>query len=390
MKYTNTVANIVLTLMIPLMIVACGGGGIPEILQEEKKQPAPAPIVDSAGNYAGTVKIELLADNPKVSRKGEGRTNVVIQFVPRDENGFPLNSDQIDIELKINDRIIGGESTLQSSATELQFNVNLGLVLDTSYSMVDRMALQPMLAAAQQSVQSGEDIWKEKSGTFKFYTSWFNDYIFYSVDTVNKIWTPNDIATIPAPLVGSATKLFAATDFMINKLNALTSVEKPEGAPNDQNIMLVFSDGEDNYSWWDSSEELEPETLTTTEGAEFVKIGYKATSIENLLQNLEQSKNLTVHVIGLGDTINEQNLKDIAKAGNGTFRKNPDTDNLKTVFDQVVQEFTTLQTQGASMPLPPGEYEFTLKVSNKAGNQFAEYRFKFQTDENGASIVASQ
>ncbi|MDH3327115.1 MAG: VWA domain-containing protein [Gammaproteobacteria bacterium] len=381
------IAHTLVILMFVILLTACGGGDVNDLVPKAEEQQV---LIDDAGNYAGSVVIDLLEDSPKVSLQPGGRTNVVLQFVPRDSDGYPLSSDQINIELKRDGEDVSIESQLLSTANELQFDVNFGLVLDTSYSMVDREALIPMLAAAKQSIQSGIEIWQPKASKFNFYTAWFNNYIYYSVDTINKQWTPQDITSIPSPNDSeiSSTKLFAATDFMVDKLNALPKKEQTSVSPTDQNIMLVFSDGKDNYSWFDNSDFI-METSSTDTGAEYSTIGYKATTSAELLEKLDNSSNLTVHVIGLGDTINEVKLQEIAKKGKGTFRKNPNAEDLVSVFDRVVQEFTTLQTHGASMSLPPGEYTFTLRVSNKSGNNFDEYNFSFTTNSEGASIVTN-
>ena len=159
-----------------MLLSACGSGDIIDLRGENQKAQ---PSFDPAGNYAGDVVIEMLVDSPKVSRThADGRTNIVLQFIPRDSNGFSLTSDQISIQLKVDGEEIGAESHLQSTDTELQFDVNFGLVLDASYSMVDRQAFTPMLNAASQAVQAGIDIWKPKSGEFNFFTTWFDDYIY--------------------------------------------------------------------------------------------------------------------------------------------------------------------------------------------------------------------
>ena len=382
----GTVYLIILSLS-AFLLSSCGSGDIHDLLQDrDEKTRIPQAKVDAEGNYAGQVVIDLLEDSPKVTRQSKGMTNVVLQFVPRDNNGFSLSSDQIDISLKVDGKEIDIESHLQSNASELQFDVNFGLVLDTSYSMVDRDALMPMLEAAQQTVQSGLDIWKNKSSEFLFHTSWFNDYIYSAVDSSAMTWTADDLLSIPEPEVAAKTKLFAAVDAMVDKLNSLPKPEVSEEAPVNQKVILVFSDGEDNYSHYATADE-EVITEFTNTGAEYIRSGYKAVGASDLLPKLENSSNLSVHVIGLGDTINERDLRDIAKSGNGTFRKNPDVTDLSTVFDSVVKEFTTLQTHGASMPLQDGNYTFTLHVANKSGNSFAEYNFDFNTSEEGASIL---
>jgi len=373
------------------ILAGCGSGSLSDLPTENTTTSQP---VDALGNYSGDVVIDLLEDSPKISLQSDGRTNIVLQFIPRDSNGFSLSSEQIDIDLLIDDTEVSVESYLQSDASELQFNVNFGLVLDASYSMVDRNAFEPMLKAASESVQSGITIWESKSGTFNFHTTWFNDFI-YSADQSTSPWTATDILSIapPASSIKSSTKLFAAVDYMVDKLNKLPTLDKQAQAPQDQNIILVFSDGKDEYSWYDNAD-IETENGITDSGAEYIKMGYKAIDLndpdspnEDLIPNIEQSKNLTIHVIGLGDTIVENDLLQIAKAGRGTFRKNPDAEDLNSVFNKVVQEFTTLQTRGVSIPKQPGTYTFTLRVTNRSGNKFAEYSFDFRTDSEAASII---
>jgi len=365
-----------------IFLSACGGGNITDLLDEGQTRSTP---IDANGRYAGDVAIDILQNSPTLSVQPDDRTNVVLQFIPRDSNGLPLSSNQIDIELRVNGKSISVESRLESTASELEFNVNFGLVLDASYSMVAREAFTPMLNAASRSVQSGIGIWEKNSGEFNFYTTWFNDFI----SSADENWSAADIKSISAPVtnVNNSTKLFSAIDFMVNKLNALPKANKSEKTPADQNIILVFSDGKDEFSWSGKNANSEPEYSFTDNGSAYTTVGYKSTSLnKDLIPNIKQSENLTVHVIGLGNTIVEEDLSQIAKAGGGTFQKNPNADNLNTIFDRVAMEFTTLQTQGASLTLPPGEYSFSLRLKNKAGSKFVDYNFDFITNENGASI----
>ena len=52
---------------------------------------------------------------------------------------------------------------------------------------------------------------------------------------------------------------------------------------------------------------------------------------------------------------------------------------IEKPFQRVIQEFTTLQTHGANIPLKSGEYKFTLRVENAAGSDAAEHSFRFKT-----------
>ena len=77
-------------------------------------------------------------------------------------------------------------------------------------------------------------------------------------------WEPDDILTIPAPASGTSTKLNSAVKVMADFMQS----EYDSGVFNgerDQYVMLVLSDGADNYSFFDNSH-LNA-SLTTSSGA---------------------------------------------------------------------------------------------------------------------------
>ncbi len=54
-----------------------------------------------------------------------------------------------------------------------------------------------------------------------------------------------------------------------------------------------------------------------------------------------------------------------------------------------MKEFTTLQTRGAEIPLPPGDYKITLVVTNKATGQAGQYNFKIRAGGPDAKVITA-
>jgi hypothetical protein len=154
-------------------------------------------------------------------------------------------------------------------------------------------------------------------------------------------WLPDDILSIPAPVAGTATKLDSAVKVMADYLQSEYDAGTFDGA-RDQYVMLVFSDGADNYSYWDNS--LLNAALTTSSGASYRQFGTVPTTLEEAETAVAAHPRLTAHVIGLGSAINADELSRIAEAGDGTFQDNPGSQNIGELFERVLREFTTIQT----------------------------------------------
>jgi len=347
---------------------------------------------DKSQPYDGKVVLNLTGE-PEISLN-EGLTSIIFQFIPRNEDNFPLSPDQVNVSFKIDDEDVDVESYLETTAEELVFNVNFGLVLDASYSMKvahDSDAFPPMLEAAKRSVETGIEIWSKREDQFNFHTTWFNNYIYSSVNTINRQWNPNDITSIPDPESGSFTKLFAAIDYQIENLSNILANSETKG-PRDQNIILVFSDGADNYSQYDNSSDSDGQQFSTDSGARYKRLGRKETTKNDVIARIGNEANLTIHVIALGekDKIKATDLEEISNAGSGIFKHNPNTSEIDTLFEFAIQQFTTLQTHGVKMPILDGEYKFTILVENEVGNNFAEHSFNFKTGDEGASIITTE
>jgi len=375
-------------LIVTLLLSACGGGRLEGDEVIVNTEPEPELKEFTSGVYSGKVKIDITAD-PELRVTNKQSTEIILQFIPRNKDNLPLSSEHVKVTMLVDDSQITDESHIESSEEQLAFNVNFGLVLDSSYSMLvshgDNEAFTPMLNSAKDAVQKGIDIWSGQKGNFSFHTTWFSTSIYSSIDTTNHQWTPNDLTFIPRPKSGDFTRLFAATDYAVEKM----SLDTPEDqmGPRDQNIILVFSDGVDTYSYSTLDKDTAPLHLNTDNNAEYLKLGRDTTTLEDLVSRINSKNKLSVHVIGMGNNINITDLQAIATAGNGLYLQNPNADEIDKPFQRIIQEFTTLQTHGADIPLADGEYKFTLHVENAAGTDFADYTFSFKTLEGVAEII---
>ena len=379
---TRNLFPVLLSLFFVISLISCGGNK----LDSEDHNVSQSP--DGEGTYVGKVKIDLTAD-PEISLDPSTETTkIILQFIPRSAEDEPLTPDQVNVTLLLDDEQIDQEAHLENSSQQLAFNINFGLVLDASYSMLvshgEEEAFTPMLTSAKNSVQKATEIWKDQEGSFSFHTTWFNTAIYSSLNNTSQRWTADDLLSIPPPKSGDFTRLFSATDYAIQKMAA--SIAEEEQGPRDQNIILVFSDGADNYSFHDD-QDIPTTSDVTSNDAEYLKLGYGTTDLDNLVETINGQSNISVHVIGMGKNINASDLKTIATAGKGLYIENPDAKEIEKPFQRVIQEFTTLQTHGAIMPLQAGEYKFTMRVSNALGRNSVDYSFRFITGNGVSEII---
>ena len=319
-----------------------------------------------------------------------GKTQVIVQFSVRDGAGIPLPEDQLEVQLNIDDQPLDVESLLNQSSFDLTVNLYFAMVLDASYSMTQHTppAFQPMLEAARDSYQEVLDLWSTRPGEVKLSLLWFDQVMNQSQYNINlaRGWEPDDILSIPEPASGTATKLHSAVKVMADHLQA----EYDSGIFNgvrDQYVMLVFSDGADNYSHFDNSTKVPDELLTTTSGASYHTFGTVATTLEAATQAISGHPSLTAHVIGLGSAINTTELTQIAAAGNGTYQANPSSENIDQLFQSVLQQFTTILTRGANIPLAPADYKFTVSVKDKTNGATGSYSFMMHAGDLDAGVL---
>ena len=312
-----------------------------------------------------------------------GKTTLLVQFVVRDADGFPGDTSEYRLQMFIDDRQIDVEAVPDSSVQQLETNILLALVLDASYSMVypSSTPFDTMLNLAYSTVALGTEEWERRPGKFRWNLSWFNEVISWPAAT----WLPEDILTIPKPSPGASTKLYAAARAMAKTMKHQYDLGIADG-PRDRHVMLLFTDGADNYSWFDNSSYAD--TGTTLQGKRFAQSGYPESSLNDLTDAISVHPALTVHTGGLGNNVNQQDLKDIATAGNGLFVFSPKTADLPQFFGRVLRELTTVQTRQLLIPLQKGDYTFKLVVTarNNSANK-ATTQFRFHTGDNTAGVM---
>ena len=359
--------SILLLLIITTFICGCGSFTLSESSND-------------SGNEKIAIKIE---GTPSVNyNEATGKTTVVVQFFTRDENDLPLESSKINVGMEVNNEALDNESLLEASAKELEVNLLYSMVLDASYSMTQHNppAFEPMKQAAKNSLDEVNTIWLNSPGKADFSILWFDDYLYRNIGT----WSSNSILLIPAPMEGAVTKLFAAVDYMASDM-AQAFQDGIAAGSRDRHIMIVLSDGADNYSWFDNSQV--DDLLSLNSEVKYRKFGWPEIKLENTLERIKAHPKLTVHVIGLGSRVNDTELTKIATAGNGVYLKNPSATELNSLFSRVTREFTTLQTRGAAIPLPPGDYTFKLVVKNLQNNESDNYSFSFHTGDANAGVI---
>jgi hypothetical protein len=266
----------------------------------------------------------------------------------------------------------------------------LSVVLDASYSIVAGNEFGNMKTAAASLVRSVSEAWAQRSGDLQWHLLWFNDQLHYPSGQ----WAVNDIARIPEPTQGAFTKLFGAVEYAAEQMYTVGHGAGQNGfatGPLDHQMMVVFSDGRDNYSWKDNYNLSNPRTLHSVVGTtlQYWTQGHEATTKQDILTSLGESGGPDhVYVMGFGAGIDEKELSEIASAANGRYFRDPQGRNISALFDSVASEITTIQTYGAGMPLPAGDYEFTVRVIYKANSSIrAEYSFPFHAGDENAGVL---
>ncbi len=328
-----------------------------------------------------SISIEILGDPELEYDPQKGTTNVVVQFIARDGQDNPLSATELDVDMRLDGNTIDTEAILREDSEELSANIHLSLVLDASYSMEQHAvpAFEPMLSAARRTVQQGRNLYTSRPGVFNWNLYWFNDLIFQPTGT----WPDFVIENIPSPDPGSFTKLYAAVDLAVEE-----SLEAALSAPTDerhQHIMVVFSDGADNYSWFANPEVLGTSNITNDYAYDYN--GYQAVTQAQLLNRVRDHETLQLHVIGLGSAVNNTALKELARVGRGRYFKNLSASEIPTLFDQVIREFTTIQTTGVTLPVPPGDYTFKIKVKDADGTASASHEFRFHGGDGNVRVI---
>ncbi|TPV95195.1 MAG: VWA domain-containing protein [Myxococcales bacterium FL481] len=287
----------------------------------------------------------------------QGSTRITAQFVPRDPSCSPLLDEQFVTRAHVNgieDPEHGGAATGETIPVDL----HLVLVLDASYSMVVRNAWEQMLAAATTTLQHAATIWEQRPGTLSFDVVWFNSFVFHSQGQ----WAVSDLNSLPPPSqdANAFTKLYSAV-VVAKSLSEAAHAAGTATGPQDHHQIIVFTDGDDNHSYFPNGS---GNAGTTATGAAYVEVALDtgvdiATTTDAVSQH---SANLTTHVIALSGQIQQHDaLESIAAAGSGRYLAQPREDALGELFSEVVQEFVSLQTVVVTTPLGSGQHEFELR-----------------------------
>ncbi len=349
------------TAILAMTMAACGGG-LP--------------------GAAGT-SVELQSTPMAVYDPITGKTTVVLEFQIRDGTGSSVDPATATLQRYVDGRVVDVESVLATQDTKVSSNLRLGVVLDASYSMTQWQppAFEPMKKAAydmQQSIRTQFSSW----GTFEPSLSWFQDQYVCAPSSTSM--PDSAVLSIPKPNPGDSTRLFAATAQMVDRMKQIYDAS-PAPTSADHFAMVVFTDGYDNYSWFDASA-VPPVSYPAT-GGSFTCSGTGPFTLSDLVAKLQAFPQLKVHVIGLGNQIKISELTAIADAGHGRLVSNPDPSQVSALFDEIAREFTTIRRDGITMPLSPGEYEYVEEVT--AGGEAARVRFRFHAGDATAAVIAS-
>jgi hypothetical protein len=311
-----------------------------------------------------------------------GKTTVVLEFQVRDTAGDSVDPSTATLQRYVDGRLVDVESVLATQDTKVSSNLRLGVVLDASYSMTKWQppAFEPMKKAAydmQQSIRTQFSSW----GTFESSLSWFQDQYVCAPSSTSM--PDSAVLSIPAPQPGDSTRLFASAAQMVDHMKQLhDAIPAPTSA--DHFAMVVFTDGYDNYSWFDAS--AAPAISYPATGGSFTCAGTGPVALQDLVGKLQAFPQLKVYVIGLGNQIKLSELTTIAEAGHGRLVSNPDPSQVSTLFGEVAREFTTIRRDGITMPLAPGDYEYVEEVT--VGGGTARVRFQFHAGDAATSVNA--
>ena len=351
-------------LALAISVLACGGS---DFLQGPPRRP----------------HVELQGAPVAIFQPTTGKTTVVLDFLVRDPGGNPVDPATAQIRRLVDGQEVDIESVPDFRDTKLSANLRVGMVLDASYSMTqwEPPAFEPMKQAArdtQVSIRDQFTAWN--TGTFTALLDWFQDEY---VCEASPSMPDAAVLDIPTPVPGDATKLFAATARMVDRMKEqYDAIVAP--SPSDHFAMVVFTDGWDNYSWFDNS--AAPAKSYLAAGGSFSCAGTAPMSLDGLLEKLRAFPQLEVHVIGLGNTIKASELSAIAETGHGRFVSNPNSDQVGYLFQEIAREFTTARRDGITMPLPPGEYQYEHQVELNGG--VARVKFRFRAGDANAGVLA--
>lgn len=305
----------------------------------------------------------------------DGKTTLALRYAVRNpQTEVPLAPGTFEQRLLLDGEPIDPESILAEGQVELESTLYLHLILDASYSMLehDPPAFEPMLYAVERVLDQAEETWSGDAKSFVWQACWFSELIYCPEDSGQDL-----ISLIPEPEPGSSTKLYSAVAMSVKQMHAAYLMGVAAG-DRDQHILVVFSDGADNYSWFDNTEQTET-------GDGFTGRGHPSTELSDVKDAIVAHPDLTVHVIGLGSEIDEQALLAMSTAGGGRYYNDVDTEKLGELFGLVALELVNQSEVGVTMPLQPGDYTFELQAST--GRLRGSEGFDFHAGDADARIL---
>ncbi len=347
-----------------LFLLACGGDG------------------DSEPSGVRAIAIEPMG-LPSIISDGDGRTRIITSFVARADQGSirrALTVGETEVGFYLDGAKVSGESVLDRN--ELGGDLFYTLVLDGSYSMLSDHtppAFQPMLSAARASIDEIAREWQQRgtAAEVRFDWLWFDDYVHYPDDKSGA-----SISLVPAPRSGeNDTRLFGAVDYMF-KRHVATAATGFATETQDRHVMVVFTDGNDNRSYFvttESNERVESPVphvkhrpgIATVDQVELI-------ARINAARAANRLPGFTLHAIGLGTSVRAEPLRELATSQSGVFVQNPSSRNLSELFSAITREVVSIQTVGVRLPLRPGRYQLNVRVSLKDDpERFAEYPLDF-------------
>jgi hypothetical protein len=327
--------------------------------------------------------LEVQGDPVAVFDAATGKTTVSLDFLARAADGKPLDTSTLEVTRYVDDRLADVESTADVKDTRLSTNLTIGMVLDVSYSLMtwSPPAFAPMKQAAVDSAKAIRAQFAQwNSGSLTVATRWFQDQ-YVCEPAATGVQTDGALLAIPSPQPGDATKLYAATAGMIDRL--AQAYAGSAGTARDHFALVVFTDGYDNYSWHDDSALAAKQVPVT--GGTFDCRGAPASSLDQVLEKLAAFPQLKVYVIGLGNQVNTAELQRVVSAGGGRLVHSANSGDVAALFTDVTREFTTVRRDGVKMPLPPGRYEYAEEVATAAGGK-ARIRFSFTAGDPSAAV----
>lgn len=330
------------------------------------------------------LRIELSGTPVAVFNPATGKTTVAIDYLVRNADGVSVDPAKTTARRLVNGKEADVESVPDFRDTKLSSNLKLGLVLDASYSMTVSKppAFEPMKKAANDTqLQIRQQFAAWNSGSFTTLLGWFQDQ--YVCAPSAPTMPDAAVLDIPAPVPGDSTKLLAATAQMVDRMKAQYDAT-PNPTASDHYALVLFTDGWDNYSWFDNASA--PAKSYPATGGSFTCGGTAPVALEGLISRIKAFPQLKVHVIGLGSDLKASELSAIATAGQGRFASNPDTGQVSSLFAEITREFTTIRRDGITMPLPPGEYEYVQEVT--ANGATTRVKFRFSAGDATAAVKA--